>query len=372
MFDGSQQETDSKSFLSTICDNNAPLMGIMVKSISVDHIDRNLKHLCNEGAHGLLIWISKDNFADVPELDVHRKYLGRVITSEANTEYCSYHPVLGECSSEGGSWTSSVTVLGEKYPERYELRDIVYKKWTNSTRLGSPVLAYGTLKNRDAVYKYIDQDISYLADSRLDYLLPPVVSSGLPLSIYRGRTETYRTVSGETHYGRTFKSINAVHHMSPYTIINVTVIGTETRAYREFRAKLVTIYTDDEGFNWAQALSSIDGASIETSLTETHVEYSVAVSLYPESQHSIGYSDSPETDTIHKAQPILSNSENIHIHIGDAEIGQVYPGFRNIAIGAGILFFSVLGIALLDIIRRVVRDRRAKKLRIGKYKRVNA
>lgn len=96
-------------------------------------------------------------------------------------------------------------VLGEKYPERYELKDIIYKKWTNTTRLGSPVLSYVTLRNRDAANKYIDEDISYVSDTRLDLILPTTVISGLPLSVYRGKVETYKTISGETYYGRTFK-----------------------------------------------------------------------------------------------------------------------------------------------------------------------
>lgn len=96
-------------------------------------------------------------------------------------------------------------ILGEKYPERYELRDMVFKKWTNSTRLGSPILAYATLKNRDTAYKYIDQDISYLSDMRMEFLMPATVIAGLPISVYRGKVETYKTISGETYYGRSFK-----------------------------------------------------------------------------------------------------------------------------------------------------------------------
>lgn len=48
--------------------------------------------------------------------------------------------------------------------------------------------------------------------------------------------------------------------MSPATLINVTVVGTEERAYREFRAKVITIYTDEEGFGWSRYLASVEGA----------------------------------------------------------------------------------------------------------------
>lgn len=100
---------------------------------------------------------------------------------------------------------TSTVILGEKYPERYELRDMMYKKWTNTTRLGSPILAYATLKNRDATYKYIDQDISYLEDTRIEYQLPATVMTGLPLAVFRGKTLAYKSISGETYYGRSFK-----------------------------------------------------------------------------------------------------------------------------------------------------------------------
>lgn len=48
--------------------------------------------------------------------------------------------------------------------------------------------------------------------------------------------------------------------MSPHTVINVTVVGSEDRDYREFRGKLVTVYTDEEGYSWAKSLASIEGA----------------------------------------------------------------------------------------------------------------
>lgn len=374
VYEGSQQEVNIKSFLSDICDSNSSLMSVMVKSFSGDHIDRSLEHLCKEGSHGLLLWVTAENLANVPELDKSLKYIGKAASGEDHTGYCTYDAVAQTCSNEHGNLTTPLVILGEKYPERYELRDMVFRKWTNSTRLGSPILAYATLKNRDPTYKYIDQDISYLADSRMEYLLPATVAPGLPLSVYRGKIESYKTVSGETYYGRTFKTINAVRYMSPHTIINVTVVGTEERAYREYRAKLVTIYTDEEGLGWSRALSSVEGASIETSLSEVHVEYGLVAGLYDESQlpgSPTVPSNVPHTDHKYPGQPILAKTENIHIHINDEVLGQVYPGFRSIAIGAAILFFSVLTIAVLDIIRRTYSDRRARRLRIGKYSQVN-
>lgn len=366
LFEGSQQEVDTKSFLSEICDKRFSLMSMMVKSFSVDHIDRNLEHLCKEGAHGLLLWVTAHNFDDISELDKGAKYIGRAPSDNNSTRYCTYDPRSETCYHKHGNLTTPILILGEKYPERYELRDMVYKKWTNSTRLGSPILAYATLKNRDPTYKYIDQDISYLSDSRIEYILP--INPGLPLSIYRGKTELYKTISGETYYGRTFKTINAVRYMSPHTVINVTVIGTEEHAYREFKGKLVVIYTDEESYGWSRSLHSVDGASKETSLTETHVEYGVVVNMYEESHPPMLYA---ESDHAHPAQPVIAKSDNIHIHITETEMNQVYPEFRNIALGAAILFFSVLTIALLDIVRRIIRDRRAKRMRIGKYSKVN-
>lgn len=368
LFEGSQQEIDTKSFLSEICDKRFSLMSVMVKSFSVDHIDRNLEHLCKEGAHGLLLWVTGQNFNNLSELDTNSKYIGKAAFDTNSSTYCTYHPRTNICHHKRENVTNPILVLGEKYPERYELRDTVYKKWTNSTRLGSPILAYATLKNRDPTYKYIDQDISYLSDSRIEYQLPVKVNPGLPLSVYRGKTELYKTISGETYYGRTFKTINAFRYMSPHTIINVTVIGTEERAYREFKGTLVVIYTDEESYGWSRSLHSIEGAAIETSLAETHVEYGVVANMYEESQTP---QLSAEPDNAYPAQSILTKSENIHIHITETEMNQVYPEFRNVAIGAAILFFSVLTIALLDIIRRIIRDRRAKRLRTGKYSRVN-
>lgn len=376
VFEGSQQEVNVKSFLSDICGNSSPLMSLTVKSFDVDHTDRSLEHVCSEGAHGLLLWVKSAKFGELPELDTSLKYVGRASFDEVFSGYCTYDPSTQVCSNEAGEVPGSIVILGEKYPERYELRDMIFKKWTNSTRLGSPILAYATLKNRDATYKYIDQDISYLSDTRLEYLLPTTVISGLPLSVYRGKVETYKTISGETYYGRSFKTINAVRYMSPTTTINVTVVGTEERAYREFRAKLISVYTDEEGFGWSRYLASVEGASIETALTETHVEYGLVANLYEESHLQPGaptLSPSiPHTDHKYPGESNLPKTEGIHIHITENELTQVYPGFRNFAIGCGILVFSVLGVALLDMIRRVVKDRRAKRLRTGKYSKVNA
>lgn len=375
VFEGSQQEVDVKKFLSEICDNSSPLMSATVKSFDVDHSDRSLEHVCKEGAHGLLLWVKSTHFVDLPELDTSLKYVGRAAFDEEFNGFCSYDPSTQVCSNGDDEVSGSVVILGEKYPERYELRDMIFKKWTNSTRLGSPILAYATLKNRDTVYKYVDQDISYLSDMRMEFQLPSTVIAGLPLSVYRGKVETYKTISGETYYGRSFKTINAVRHMSPATIINVTVVGTEERAYREFRGKLVSIYTDEEGLGWSRSLLSVEGASIETSLTETHVEYGVVAKLYDESPLRPGAPtlapSIPHTDHKYPGQSNSPKAEGIHIHISETELNQVYPGFRNIAIGAAILFFSVLGIALLDIIRRVFNNRRAKRLRLGKYSKVN-
>uniref|UniRef100_A0A1Q3G126 Uncharacterized protein n=2 Tax=Culex tarsalis TaxID=7177 RepID=A0A1Q3G126_CULTA len=375
VFEGSQQEVDVKTFLAEICDSGSPLMSVTVKSFSVDHIDRTLAHVCKEGIHGsLLLWVTAENFASAPELDTAVKYVGRAAAAEEFAGYCAFDVTSGNCTNEHGVAPTSTVILGEKYPERYELRDMIYKKWTNTTRLGSPILAYATLKNRDATYKYIDQDISYLEDTRIEYQLPATVMSGLPMGVFRGKILAHKTISGETYYGRSFKTINAVRYMSPHTVINVTVVGSEDRAYREFRGKLVTVYTDEEGYSWAKNLASVEGASIETSLTETHPEYGVVTSLYDESQLLPGVPTlspgNPHTDHKYKNH-LVTKTENLHIHINDRELNQVYPGFRNIAIGAAILFFSVLGIALLDIIRRTITNRRAKKLKIGKYSRVN-
>lgn len=112
--------------------------------------------------------------------------------------------------------------------------------------------------------------------------------------------------------------------------------------------------------------------SIETSLTETHVEYGVVANLYDESQLKPGAPTlSPSIPHTDHKYPGQSKGEGIHIHITETELNQVYPGFRNVAIGAAILFFSVLGIALLDMIRRTFNNRRAKRLRLGKYSKVN-
>lgn len=371
IYKGSQQEVDVKSFLSEICDTSSPLLTSTVKSLDVDHIDRTLEHVCKEGAHGLLLWIDATNFLDIPEVDIHLKYIARASSEGGTKRFCTYDASSQVCANEEETYESAM-ILGEKYPERYELKDITYKKWTNTTRLGWPILSYVTLKNRDTENKYIDQDISYVSDTRLELILPTMVKSGLSLSVYRGKVETYKTVSGETYYGRTFKTINAVRYMSPATTINVTVVGTEERAYKEFRAKLISVYTDEEGFGWARSLLTIDGASIETSLTETHVEYGPVVHLYEESQLQSGEPtlppSIPHTDHKYPGESILSKAESgIHIHIRQTELHPVYPGFRAYAIGAGILFFSVLGVALLDILRRIISDRRAKRLRIGKY-----
>ncbi|XP_058828912.1 enolase-binding protein-like [Topomyia yanbarensis] len=375
VFEGSQQEVNITSFLSQICDNKFSLMTAMVKSFSGEHIDRNLEHLCAEGVHGLLIWITADNFDKLSEIDTNLKYIGRTTTADVFSGYCVYDPNNRTCTNEHAESKNSVMILGEKYPERYELRDIVYKKWTNSTVLGSPVLAYATLKNRDSSYKYIDQDISYLSDTRIDHRLPETVTAGLPLSVYRGKIEAYKAISGETYYSRSFQTINAVRYMSPFTLINVTVIGTEEKAYREFRAKLVTVYTDEGAYGWSRVLTSVEGASVETSLTETRVQYSAVTNLNDESQRPNGPElkpDNPHTDHRYPGQPIMAKAENINIHINELEMGQVYPGFRPYGIGAAIILFSVLGIAVLDMTRRIIRERRARRLHQGKYRHVNA
>ncbi|XP_055627920.1 enolase-binding protein-like [Toxorhynchites rutilus septentrionalis] len=370
IFAGSQPEVDVKSFLTGNCDSNSTLMGIAVKSLSVDHIDRNVQNLCKEGAHGLLLWITADKFQQLPELDTSLKFVAKAANKEDLSGICVYDPTTDTCANENGELKGSVLILGEKYAERYELRDITYKKWTNSTRLGTPVLAYATLKNRDASYKYVDQDISYLSDSRLEHQLPATVAHGLPLSVYRGKLVRYKTVTGETFYSRVFQTINAIRYMSPYTTINVTVIATEEREYREFQAKLVTVYTDEEGYSWSRVMTTIEGASIDTSLKDTHVEYGEVTNMYDESQPAPS-PNLPHTDHKYPMQPIVTKSESIHIHIKEVELGQVYPGFRSFAIGAGIILFSVLGIALLDIARRVIGDRRAKRLRLGRYSKVD-
>lgn len=100
----------------------------------------------------------------------------------------------------------------------------------------------------------------------------------------------------------------------------------------------------------------------------------MVTSLYDESQLLPGVPtlspNKPHTDHKYNDQ-LVTKTENLHIHINDRELNQVYPEFRNVAIGAAILFFSVVGIALLDIVRRIISMRRAKKLKTGKYSRVN-
>ncbi|EDS41432.1 conserved hypothetical protein [Culex quinquefasciatus] len=203
---------------------------------------------------------------------------------------------------------------------------------------------------------------------------PTINNVGSSLILLRGLFEVLVTVKRSSHLQWCQRTINAVRYMSPHTVINVTVVGSEDRAYREFRGKLVTVYTDEEGYSWAKSLASIEGASIETSLTETHPEYGVVTSLYDESQLLPGVPtlspNKPHTDHKYNDQ-LVTKTENLHIHINDHELNQVYPEFRNVAIGAAILFFSVVGIALLDIVRRIISMRRAKKLKTGKYSRVN-
>ncbi|XP_055592213.1 enolase-binding protein-like [Uranotaenia lowii] len=379
-FLGSQQESNIKSFLQEICNNTSSLMGLTVKSFGGERVDRNLDHLCTEGANGLLLWVTAESFDQAPDLDTKREYVGRAAALEEFNGYCKYSPVTKSCSNGHENRTSTIVVLGEKYPERYEIRDMVYKKWTNATRLGTPILAYATLKNREPTYKYVDQDISYLSDTRVEFQLPATIVHGLPLSVYRGKVETYRATAGETYYGRTFKTANAVRYMSPNTVINVTVTGLEERAYREFRAKLVTVYTEEEGHGWSRAIASIEGSAIETSLAEVNVEYGVVISEYEESYRPGAPTvapNIPHTDHRYPGQPAVQapskpSQENIHIHIGDIEMSRVYPEFKNIALGASIVLFGALAIALLDITRRVISDRRAKRMGTGKYSRVNA
>ncbi|XP_058117137.1 enolase-binding protein-like [Anopheles ziemanni] len=368
----SRLEINVKSLLSEVCGTNSSLLSIAVKSLSNEYSDRTVENLCRNATTDVLLWIPVGNFENLADTGSSNRYLGKSFGDEDFAEYCSYDVTTKVCTADNGVVEGSILVLAEKFPERYELRDIVYKKWTNSTRLGSPILAYATLKNRDPAYKYVDQDISYLADTRIDYVLPPTVTHGVQLSVYRGKTETYKLIAGETYYSRVFKTVNAIRFLSPFTTMNLTVIGSEVRDYREFRAKLVTIYTDEEGYGWSKSLSSVEAAVIETKLTETHVEYALPVNLY-DSQPVIPNQPIVEGNNGNQGlptpKPILAKPENIHIHISELDIGQAYPGFRNVAIAAAILFFSVLGLALLDIIRRVIANRRAKRLHLGKYSR---
>lgn len=373
----SKLEINVKSLLSEICGTNSTLLSIALKSLSNDYSDRTVENLCRNETTDVLLWIPVGNFGSLADVGSSSRYLGKSTGDEDFAEYCSYDVTTKACTTDNGVVEGAILVLAEKYPERYELRDLVYKKWTNSTRLGSPILAYATLKNREPAYKYVDQDISYLADTRIDYVLPTSVTHGVQLSVYRGKTETYKLIVGETYYSRNFKTINAIRYMSPYTTMNLTVIGSEVRDYREFRAKLVTVYTDEEGYGWSKSLASVEAAVIETKLTETHVEYALPVNLYdaqsPAVVPLIPNQPNKEANNGNQGLPpskgVLVKPENIHIHINELDIGQAYPGFRNVAIGAAILFFSVLGLALLDIIRRSIAMRRAKRLHIGKYSR---
>uniref|UniRef100_A0A182J0G2 Uncharacterized protein n=1 Tax=Anopheles atroparvus TaxID=41427 RepID=A0A182J0G2_ANOAO len=318
----SKLEINVKSLLSEICGTNSTLLSIALKSLSNDYSDRTVENLCRNETTDVLLWIPVGNFGNLAEVGSSSRYLGKSTGDEDFAEYCSYDVTTRACTTDNGVVEGAILVLAEKYPERYELRDLVYKKWTNSTRLGSPILAYATLKNREPAYKYVDQDISYLADTRIDYVLPTSVTHGVQLSVYRGKTETYKLIAGETYYSRNFKVI-------------------------------------------------------ETKLTETHVEYALPVNLYdaqsPAVVPLIPNQPSKESNNGNQGLPppkgVLVKPENIHIHINELDIGQAYPGFRNVAIGAAILFFSVLGLALLDIIRRSIAMRRAKRLHIGKYSR---
>ncbi|XP_052903069.1 enolase-binding protein [Anopheles moucheti] len=368
----SRLEVNVKSLLSEICGTNSSLLSIGVKSLSNEYSDRTVENLCGNETTEVLLWIPVGNFGNLAELGSFSRYLGKGAGDEDFAEYCSYDVTTKSCATDSGVVEGSILLLAEKFPERYELRDLVYKKWRNSTHLGTPILAYATLKNREPAYKYVDQDISYLADTRIEYVLPSTVTHGVKLSMFRGKTETYKLVAGEIYYSRIFKTINAIRYMSPYSTINITVVGSEGRDYREFRAKLVTVYTDEEGYGWSKSLSSIEAAVIETKLTETHVEYAVPVNLY-DSQSPVlpiinegnGIGDKQQAP----AKSIVAKPENIHIHISELDIGQAYPGFRSVAIGAAVLFFSVLGVAIIDIIRRVIANRRAKRLHLGKYSR---
>ncbi|XP_053659310.1 enolase-binding protein [Anopheles marshallii] len=366
----SRLEVNVKSLLSEICGTNSSLLSIGVKSLSNEYSDRTVENLCGNETTEVLLWIPVGNFGNLAELGSSSRYLGKGAGDEDFAEYCSYDVTTKSCATDSGAVEGSILLLAEKFPERYELRDLVYKKWKNSTHLGTPILAYATLKNREPAYKYVDQDISYLADTRIEYVLPSTVTHGVKLSVFRGKTETYKLVAGETYYSRVFKTINAIRYMSPYSTINITVVGSEGRDYREFRAKLVTVYTDEEGYGWSKSLLSIEAAMIETKLTETHVEYALPVNLYdsqPPALPSVLPIVNEGNSIVDKG--IVAKPENIHIHISELDFGQAYPGFRSVAIGAAVLFFSVLGVAIIDIIRRVIANRRAKRLHLGKYSR---
>ncbi|XP_049540201.1 uncharacterized protein LOC125954166 [Anopheles darlingi] len=384
----SKQENNIQLLRSEICGSNSSFRSIAVKSLSDGHSDRTAEGaLCtgtqqtSNTSEPVLLWIPAANFGDLVAEGTAAgattgRYLGKGHGDEDFAEYCSYDVTAKVCTTPNGIVDGLILLLAEKYPERYELRDLVFKKWTNSTRLGSPLLAYGSLKNREPSYRYIDQDISYLADTRLEYILPPTVTRGVLLSVFRGQTEGYKLVAGDPHYSRQFQTLNAIRYLSPNTIVNISVIGTESRNYREFRAKLVTVYSNEEGYGWAKSVSPIEGATIETKLTEAHVEYGPPVAdgqTAPQLRPPQQLPAAPETNrpaTSPISKPIQAKPENIHIHINELDIGQAYPGFRNVAICAAILFFSVLGIALIDMIRRTIANRRAKRLGTGKYSRV--
>ncbi|XP_050092115.1 uncharacterized protein LOC126575455 [Anopheles aquasalis] len=378
VFANSKQENNIRLLRSEICGSNSSLRSISIKSLTDEHSERTVEDaLCtgtqqsSNTSEPVLLWIPVANFGE-GKAPSSTRYLGKGHGDEDFAEFCSYDVTAKVCTTANGIVDGLILLLADKYPERYELRDLVFKKWTNSTRLGSPLLAYGSLKNREPSYRYIDQDISYLADTRLEYILPPSVTRGVTVSVFRGQTEAYRLLAGETHYSRQFQTLNAIRYLSPYSVVNVSVIGTESRNYREFRGKLVTVYSDEEGYGWAKSVSSIDGATIETKLTEAHIEYAPpaaegqgAPQLRPPQQP-----DGNRPSSSPSSKPIQVKPDNIHIHINELDMGQAYPGFRNVAICAAILFFSVLGVALIDIIRRTLINRRAKRLGIGKYSRV--
>jgi len=336
---------DQNDLLRKICaiQPGSSLLYVVTIQNAIVKSDLSLSTLCAEGPKGLLSWISWQDFIEKVKPVLSADELPHLVVRNSS---------IGGPSESESKFDPFSEVLIEMLPIGYRLVNLKPSTWNNNTFIKTVSLGNVELENSKDAEQHIEGELSYSfpIETNITFLSSYPIN-GLPVEMADDERKNFIVGSGTTYLvNNTF----AVERLVPALKKEIVSLnGTFGLHEYDIEGKIISIF----GLN-------ADGSTIE----ESHLISARVVSSETfDIKDTYHLEDCTATTT---KENIPSTTEELPIAIPRVD-GPVYPGFKKFFYVALVLVFGTFFIALIDVVRKLRKERKAKAQGRRTYQKVD-
>ncbi|XP_063704835.1 uncharacterized protein LOC134834185 [Culicoides brevitarsis] len=287
---------------------------------------RTLENYCEHGTIGRLSWI---NYTKIIEPILNSRRV-KVNIPRVTRAIIDGQPELLLKRDHATDHELQLEVLVEHLPLRYELRNIQRTAWENVTRQEKEILAEAYLRNDDEKSKILTQNPLIVTNHSIFHIFPSNIAEGSEMRLYENDQINRIVVGHPRDLHQIRETMRISKRMAAKSHTSVRVEGIPAKIWYEITGDLTLVYSDfkeERKLLKAQVIESkmIDIRQVGSSISRIGVSYDDALN---------GVED-PEAR---------------------------YRTFNILAICASVLFFGTMLVVFTDVVLKLLRMRKEKKI----------